>query len=173
MTPIRWLRSLRVALLIAGLGLGSALQAHAAEPPAAAAAASGKFVFDHPTFVHELPFARREVVIQVSVNKPAYWNLVLNNAQNLLDFFGQENVRIVVVAFGPGLPMLLKNSPVAARIESQNSEGVEFDACHNTMKAMARKIGHMPVLVKQAVVVPAGVVRIMQLQHAGFAYIRP
>jgi hypothetical protein len=41
------------------------------------------------------------------------------------------------------------------------------------MEAMARKIGHMPVLVKQAVVVPAGVVRIMQLQHAGFAYIRP
>ncbi len=140
------------------------------------AAASGlpaDFHFDHPSFKHELPFATRKVVIQVSVNQPAYWNLVLNNAQNLLDSFGQQNVRIVVVAFGPGLPMLLKNSAVAARLQSEDSEGVEFDACHNTMEAMARKIGHMPVLAPQAVVVPAGVVRIMQLEKAGFAYVRP
>lgn len=165
-----WLRPCRVALLALTFGLGFAAHAQAAD---AAPAQAAPFDFDHPTFAHDLPFAKRQIVLQVSVNDPTYWNLVLNNAQNLLDFFGQENVRIVVVAFGPGLPMLLKNSPVASRIESEDSEGVEFDACHNTMKAMARKIGHMPVLVKQAVVVPAGVVRIMQLEHAGFAYLRP
>ncbi len=139
----------------------------------AADATPARLDFNHPTFAHELPFAKHEVVIQVSSGGPEYWNLVLNNAQNLLDYFGQPNIRVVVVAFGPGLRMLLKNSPVAARLQSENSEGVEFDACHNTMKAMARKIGHMPVLAPQAVVVPAGVVRIMQLQKAGFAYIRP
>jgi intracellular sulfur oxidation DsrE/DsrF family protein len=165
-----WLRPYRVALLALTLGLGLAAQAQAADSAQPNAA---RFDFDHPTFAHDLPFAKHQIVLQVSVNKPAYWNLVLNNAQNLLDFFGQENVRVVVVAFGPGLPMLLKDSPVASRIESEDSEGVEFDACHNTMKAMARKIGHMPVLVPQAVVVPAGVVRIMQLEHAGFAYLRP
>lgn len=170
MNALRWLRPYRIAVLALAFGLGAFTQAQAAGPSSHEPA---KFDFDHPTFVHELPFAKHQVVLQVSVNNPTYWNLVLNNAQNLLDFFGQENIRVVVVAYGPGLPMLLKNSPAASRIESENSEGVEFDACHNTMKAMARKIGHMPVLAPQAVVVPAGVVRIMQLQHAGFQYIRP
>lgn len=165
-----WLRPCRTALLALTFGLGALAQAQAA---GTASPEAPRFDFDHPTFVHDLPFAKHQIVLQVSVNEPTYWNLVLNNAQNLLDFFGQENVRIVVVAFGPGLPMLLKNSPVASRIESEDSEGVEFDACHNTMKAMARKIGHMPVVLPQAVVVPAGVVRIMQLEHAGFAYLRP
>ncbi len=164
------LRALRAALFGLGLGLASMAGASAADAPAQPVA---KFDFDHPTFAHQLPFATRQVVIQVSENNPDYWNLVLNNAQNLLDFFGQESVRVVVVAFGPGLPMLLKNSPVAARLESENSEGVEFDACHNTMEAMARKTGHMPVVVPEATVVPAGVARIMQLEHAGFAYLRP
>ena len=164
------LRAFRAALLAFGLGLAVAGPASAADAPAQPVA---KFDFDHPTFAHQLPFATRQVVIQVSENDPTYWNLVLNNAQNLLDFFGQENVRVVVVAFGPGLPMLLKNSPVAARIASQDGEGIEFDACHKTMEGMARKLGHLPVLVPQAVVVPAGLVRVMQLEKAGFAYVRP
>ena len=170
MNPLRSLLGLRIPLVVLlawFLGLGGIGAAQAAD------ATPARLDFNHPSFAHDLPFAKREVVIKVSSGGPAYWNLVLDNAQNLLDYFGQPDVRIVVVAFGPGLRMLLKDSPVAARIESENSEGVEFDACHNTMKAMARKIGHMPVLVPQAVVVPAGVVRIMQLQKAGFAYIRP
>ncbi|MDA8260023.1 MAG: hypothetical protein M0Z99_31055, partial [Betaproteobacteria bacterium] len=59
---------------------------------------------------------------------------------NLLDYFGQEKVRIVIVAYGPGLPMLLKNSTVAQRIASLDIEGVEFDACHTTMEARVRHI---------------------------------
>ncbi|MHB1302943.1 MAG: hypothetical protein ACYCZB_05640 [Acidiphilium sp.] len=50
---------------------------------------------------------------------------------------------------------------------------MEFDACHNTMMALARAFGHMPKLVKQAVIVPAGVVRVAQLEAHGFSYIKP
>jgi hypothetical protein len=42
-----------------------------------------------------------------------------------------------------------------------------------TSPEMAKKLGHMPELVPSAVIVPGGVVRIMQLEKAGFAYIRP
>ncbi len=131
------------------------------------------FSFDQPKFVHDLPFATHELVLQVSSDDPQTWNLALNNANNVLTYFGDDKVRVVVVAFGPGLRMLLKNSPVAARIASQDGEGIEFDACHKTMEGMARKLGHLPVLVPQAVVVPAGLVRVMQLEKAGFAYVRP
>lgn len=131
------------------------------------------FKFNHPTFVHKLPFAKRHVVMQVSQDNPHRWNLTLNNAQNMEQFFGNDEVRIVVVAYGPGLKMLLAGSPVASRIKSLDAGGVEFDACHNTMEHMAKKLGHLPKLVSQAVIVPGGVIRIMQLEHAGFDYIKP
>ncbi len=131
------------------------------------------FKFNQPSFLQQHPFAHAHVVIQVDQNKPKRWTLVLNNVQNMLDYMGPDKIQIVVVAFGPGLNMLLAHSPDAKRIESMAAEGVEFDACHNTMEAMARKLGHMPVLLPQPVIVPAGVIRIVQLEQHGFAYIKP
>jgi intracellular sulfur oxidation DsrE/DsrF family protein len=131
------------------------------------------FNFDHPTFIHDLPFAKQHVVIQVSQANPARWTLTLNNAQNLLNYFGQEKIQIVVVAFGPGIKMYLPNSPVASRIAAINAEGVEFDVCHNSMEAFKKKTGHLPKLDPSVVIVPAGIVRIMQLESHGFDYIKP
>ncbi|MGH7067745.1 MAG: DsrE family protein [Acetobacteraceae bacterium] len=131
------------------------------------------FSFDHPTFVKPHPFATLHVVIQVSENDPARWNLALNNAQNLLDYMGDDPIQIVIVTYGPGLRMILAGSPVAARIAALDDEGVEFDACHNTMENMAKHLGHLPALVSQAVIVPSGVIRILQLEAHGFLYVKP
>jgi hypothetical protein len=38
---------------------------------------------------------------------------------------------------------------------------------------VAKKSGKMPTLIEGVQVVPAGVLRIMQLQEQGYAYIRP
>ena len=162
---LRPARHVALAFALAGAGFTSA---QAANP-----SMLHDFKFDTPTYIHKLPFAKYNVVLQVSENDPERWELVLNNAQNILNALGQQNARVVVVAYGPGLRMLLKNSPVAKRISSQNDEGIEFDACHNTMEGMAKKLGHMPAIVPQAVIVPAGVLRIMQLEHAGFNYLKP
>lgn len=129
--------------------------------------------YDKPEFVHSLPFAKEHAVIQVSQADPKRWTLVLNNAANLLNYFGPDNVQIVIVAYGPGLKMLFKDSKVADRIQSLNAEGVEFDACHNTMLSFKKKLGHLPKLVDSAAVVPGGIVRIMQLEAHGFRYIKP
>jgi intracellular sulfur oxidation DsrE/DsrF family protein len=129
--------------------------------------------FAKPAFIHDLPFVEKKVVLQVSQNDAERWNLALNNASNLLEIFGQGKVRIVVVAYGPGLKMLLANTSVAARIQSLDAEDVEFDACYQTMLGIQRQTGHMPELVPQAVVVPGGVVRIMQLEENGFDYLKP
>jgi len=119
------------------------------------------------------PFATHHYVIQVSQDDSARWTLALNNAQNLLNHYGPSDVEVIVVTFGPGLHMLLKDSKVAQRVQSIAAEGVEFDACHNTMEGMAKKLGHMPVLNPAAKVVPAGVVRIGELEGKGFAYLKP
>lgn len=131
------------------------------------------FDFDHPTFVHKLPQAKQNIVIQISKGNPHRWNMYLGMVQNVLRFFGDGNVRIVLVAYGPGLKMLFANSPVASRIKAIDYRGVEFDACHNTMENMAKTLGHLPKLVPEAVIVPSGLVRITQLEHAGFNYVKP
>jgi len=131
------------------------------------------FNFDHPAFVKSYPFAKAHVIIQVSDDDPANWNLALNNAVNMLDYMGEDRIQIVIVFYGPGLKMLLPESKMGERIASLNDEGVEFDACYNTMENMARKLGHLPVLVPQAVIVPSGVIRIVQLESHGFTYIKP
>lgn len=168
MTHHPWTRVARGALLALTLACGAMSFAQAANP-----SMLNDFNFDKPTFIHNVPFAQEKLVLQISADDPARWHFVLGVAQNVLQHFGQDKVQVVIVAYGPGLKMLLKNSPVAKLIEAQDTQGIEFDACHNTMKAMAKKLGHMPELVPQAVIVPAGVVRIMQLEKAGFAYIKP
>ncbi len=68
-------------------------------------------------------------------------------------------------------------SILAARICSASSlsmnEGLVFSACGNTMKKMAKKTGTQPVLIDGIKVVQAGVLRIMELQQKGWAYVRP
>jgi hypothetical protein len=50
---------------------------------------------------------------------------------------------------------------------------VTYSACHNTMTKMEKKEGHAIPIVSEARVVPAGVVRLTELQEEGWAYIRP
>src|SRR5271154_3353505 len=76
---------------------------------------------------------RNRVVIQVSDNDVARWNLALNNAHNLQTDLGIDNVQIEIVAYGPGLAMLKAGSPVAPRIDESVLGGMKISACENTM----------------------------------------
>ncbi len=107
-------------------------------------------------------------------------NLTLNNVSNLTEYYNSkgEEVQIEVVAYGPGLNMLREDkSPVKDRIKriTQISfpSTVNFSACGNTMKGMEKAEGHAIQIVPQASVVPAGVVRLSELQEQGWSYIRP
>jgi intracellular sulfur oxidation DsrE/DsrF family protein len=120
------------------------------------------------------------IVIQVDQNDPEIMNLALNNARNLLDYYRDkhEDVAIELVAYGPGLHMLREDtSPVKDRIkqlaEVSFPSKIVFSACHNTMEGMEKREGHPIPIVAQAVVVPAGVVRIMELEEQGYSYVKP
>lgn len=110
------------------------------------------------------------VVIQVSENNPAIWNLALNNAKNLKDAMGKDNVDIEIVAYGPGINMLKFDSEAAPRFKAAGAEGVALLACGNTMKNLKLTEKDLDGHVK---VVPAGVVEIMNKQREGWAYIKP
>lgn len=117
--------------------------------------------------------APHKIVIQVSTDDKRIQTIALNNAVNVQKALGQDNVQVEIVAYGPGLSMLAEGSSQAKRIPSLAMQDITFSACGNTMKKMAKKKGEMPVLLEGVSVVPAGVIRIMELQEQGYAYVRP
>jgi intracellular sulfur oxidation DsrE/DsrF family protein len=113
---------------------------------------------------------RHKIVIQVSDNDPAKWNLALNNAKNVQDDVGAANVDIAIVAYGPGIGMLKLESPTGMRVADAMKANVRVVACENTMRA--QKLGKEDMLPAIAYV-PAGVTEIMKKQGEGWAYLRP
>jgi uncharacterized protein len=120
------------------------------------------------------------VLIQVDQNDPAVMNLALNNATNVIEYYRAkgEDVDVDVVTYGPGLHMLRADtSPVKDRIKSLKDTAfpskIQFSACNNTKEGMEKKEGHPIDVLSDSVLVPSGVVRLMELQEKGWSYIRP
>jgi uncharacterized protein len=113
---------------------------------------------------------RYKVVLQVSDNDPAKWNLALNNARNIQTDLGKNNVDVEIVAYGPGLSMLKGDSKVADRLAQALDNNVGLLACENTMRNI--KVGKDDMYGGISYV-DAGVVHIMKRQREGWAYVRP
>lgn len=119
-----------------------------------------------------------KVAIHVDDNDAKVMNLALNNARNVIDHYQKtgETVAIEIVTYGPGLHMLRADtSPVRQRIAemSVSAPEVSFSACGNTQANMSKQEGKDVPLVSEAKLVPSGVVRLIELQEKGYAYIRP
>ena len=115
----------------------------------------------------------KKVVIQVSSDDARTQTIAMNNAVNLQKLYGVDNIAIEIVAYGPGLGMLTANSKQSERVKSLAMQNITFSACGNTMKKVAKKTGKEPKLTEGVKVVEAGVARIIDLQDAGYAYVRP
>jgi len=114
-----------------------------------------------------------KLVIQVSSGDLDTQNMALNNAVNVQKELGIDNVIIEIVAYGPGLSMLTADSPVSKRVPSLAMQEMTFTACGNTMETIEKHSGKSVELVEGVTIVKAGVVRIMELQEQGYAYVRP
>ncbi len=124
------------------------------------------------------PVATHKVAIQVNQNDKAVMDLALNNARNVIDYYKAkgETVAVEIVTYGPGLHMLRADtSPVKDRIAPMALENsnLKFIACGNTQANQSKAEGKPVTLLSEAKVMPSGVVRLMELQKQGYAYIRP
>jgi intracellular sulfur oxidation DsrE/DsrF family protein len=117
--------------------------------------------------------------IVVQVDSPKKIDLALNNVANIYHYYAdqKQRVNIEVVAYGPGLVMLLKGkSKAEPRIRALKEEGhghIVFSACDNTLKAMEHETGHRLTIIPEARLVPSGAVRITELEAQGWSYLRP
>jgi len=115
--------------------------------------------------------APRKIMLQLSSDDPRKMNDILFNAVNLQKFYGMDNVRIAIVAFGRGMPALYSgSSPVQERIESLLQYDVEFLGCGNTMDATQHTPGD---LIEGVDYVQAGIAEIVERSLQGWIYIRP
>jgi intracellular sulfur oxidation DsrE/DsrF family protein len=146
-------QALAAAVLAAGVAL-TPVVSHAQSTPQQAAQKS----------------ERHRLVLQVSENDPANWNLALNNAENVQQALGKDNVQVEIVAYGPGLNMLKGESKVAGRLNAALDNNVSLLACGTTMRKMKLTKADLAGGVN---VVPGGVVHIMQRQSEGWNYVKP
>ena len=118
-----------------------------------------------------------KVAIQVSDNDKNVMNRALNNTKNLIDFYKAkgEDVVVEIVTFHDGLHLLRSESPVKDRIAVMSLENpnLTFIACGNTQTNQSKAEGKQVTLVSEAKVVPSGIIRLIELQKQGYAYIKP
>ena len=99
---------------------------------------------------------------------------VLVNIENHVSVVGWKNIEAFeLVVHGPALRTFLAKDmdpDVRGKLETLLAGGLRFDACQNTM---ARQKIEVKDLIEGVTPVPSGVVREMELQEAGYAYIRP
>lgn len=95
----------------------------------------------------------------------------LGNIRNLYHELGRERLQVELVVHGAGLSLLTKKTLFGAELTTLKAEfGVQYTACSNTMKS--QQLTRADLVDEVGDTVPA-VVRLMERQEQGWAYIKP
>ena len=118
------------------------------------------------------------VVIQVTEDDPGVMNRALGNAMNAQEYFAAkgEELTVEIVTYGPGITMLRDDiSPVKERIAEAKMSvpNLTLSMCNNSKMGAERREGKEIPVVSEAQIVPAGIVRVMELQEEGYTYAKP
>jgi uncharacterized protein len=119
------------------------------------------------------------MTFHVGGGDPAMMRVALHNIAAAIDYYSEKHqtVAIELVANGPGYMMLRDMSPVKEEVAATKKKYpfVVFSACQNSRKAVAAAEHKAPqdiLELPEATDVPAGVVRLSELQEQHYSYIR-
>jgi intracellular sulfur oxidation DsrE/DsrF family protein len=110
-----------------------------------------------------------KVLFAVTSADPADWGMTMGNIRNLREGLKPDTVQVEVVAYGPGIAMLKKDSTVAADIKELEAAGVVFLACANAMRHHQLTLADM---LEGVASTPAGIVEVVRKQEQGWVYIK-
>ena len=119
---------------------------------------------------------KHKIVYQLTEAGADKAKFVLRNIQNHVSGVGGWNniEALELVVFGPALKTFVTkgmDADIKRSLETLQTQGVVFGACGNTMKNYTITLEELPDGSKH--LPQGGVVRIMELQDAGYSYIRP
>lgn len=113
----------------------------------------------------------RKIIFSITSGDDEAINHVLSSANNVLKFYGPENVEMEIVAYYHGIRALLKSEKdISVRVKTLMQYDVKFVACGNTMQT--KKI-QPKELLEGTEIVTAGIVEIIERVKSGSTYIRP
>ena len=117
------------------------------------------------------------VVLPINSDDPTTMRALISTALNLPKYYRERNepFEIEVVAYNAGVHMLRDDtSPVKdlLRVVRGLTPDIRFVVCEATKLGMERAEGHPLVLLDNVDLVPNGPGRIIELQEAGWSYIR-
>lgn len=110
----------------------------------------------------------RVVFAMTSANQQD-WTLALGNIANLKKGFAPAEVEVEVVAYGPGVAMVEKDSTIVADLDAAMKTGVKIVACQNSMRRMQLTKAD---LVTGIDTVASGIVEVVKKQEDGWVYIK-
>jgi intracellular sulfur oxidation DsrE/DsrF family protein len=112
------------------------------------------------------------VVMHLNFGEEKLQKGMLNNIRNLYDAMGAERLDVELVAHGAGLSLFIKqDAKLVEELEKLKAlYGVSYTACSNTMKAQGLTRAD---LIDQVDRTMPAMVRLMELQERGWAYIKP
>ncbi len=118
------------------------------------------------------------LLLQIDSDDQQTMNMVMGNALNAKKYYDDkgEPLQVEIVAYGPGITMLRGDtSPVKDRIASLKSSipGIVMSMCNNAKTAAEKREGHEIAPLPGVTVVPAGIVRVVELQEQGWSYVKP
>jgi intracellular sulfur oxidation DsrE/DsrF family protein len=114
---------------------------------------------------------QRQIVFSIKSGDDESIHHVLSSANNVLKFYGPENVEMKIVAYYHGIKALQKShKDIDLRVRALMMLDVEFVACGNTMKT--KKIKEEE-LIKGTVIVTAGIVEMIERVKEGWVNIVP
>jgi intracellular sulfur oxidation DsrE/DsrF family protein len=117
------------------------------------------------------------LVLPINTDDPTTMRALISTSLNLPKYYQERNeaFTIEVVAYNAGVHMLRADtSPVKdmLRVLRTVNPNIRFVVCEATKLGMERQEGHPITLIDNVDLVPSGPGRIIELQEAGWSYIR-
>ncbi len=111
------------------------------------------------------------LILHMDSDEAQLMRLVLRNAANYLNALEKEKFQLVIVANGPAVRQFIHdNGENEETGKALAARGAQFRLCANALRDNGLAPGQ---LWPFCAVVPAGLVEIVELQRAGYAYIKP
>ena len=110
-----------------------------------------------------------DVVFHLDLDDEKILMLALSNISNFYNAPQSKGAEIVLLANGPAVKLFSKGNAPKELTELQ-AKGASIRLCQNALNKFELEPAH---LEEGILIVPAGIVELIELQNKGFSYIKP
>lgn len=103
-------------------------------------------------------------------NSEAELNIAISNIRNYFGALQGKEFTAVLVVNGPGIQLMGKDGAHAHPLQELHGMGLSIRVCNNAMNHFSLTSQWLNPVCQ---IVPAGILEIVDLQRAGYAYIKP